>query len=66
MEVSCPSHEKNGSSFNILMSKYDILGVLRSASFEDVKRAYQAAVLETHPDKQINVATENIKKDVST
>ena len=34
------------------MSKYEVLGVSRSASSQELKRAYQAAALATHPDKQ--------------
>ncbi|KAG5189459.1 heat shock protein 40 like protein/ DnaJ domain-containing protein [Tribonema minus] len=33
------------------MNKYDLLGIPRNASLEQVKRAYQQAALKLHPDK---------------
>lgn len=46
------------------MSKYEVLRVSRSASFQEVKRAYQAAALLTHPDKQAASASDVLKKEV--
>ncbi|CAM9376714.1 unnamed protein product, partial [Pylaiella littoralis] len=44
------------------MSKYEVLGVTRSAPFQEIKGAYQAAALATHPDKQANLGTDALKK----
>lgn len=46
------------------MSKYEVLGVPRSAPLQEIKGAYQAAALATHPDKHANLATDVIKKQV--
>lgn len=46
------------------MSKYEILGVSRSASFQELKRAYQAAALATHPDKQASSSPDILKNEV--
>ncbi|CAN0482864.1 unnamed protein product [Ectocarpus sp. 12 AP-2014] len=43
------------------MSKYEALGVKRSASLQEVKGAYQAAALASHPDKQASLATAELK-----
>jgi DnaJ family protein C protein 27 len=50
---------------------YDVLGVSRDASVEDIKRAFKRGALEHHPDKggdeekfkEINVAYENLCDD---
>eukprot|EP00903_Cladosiphon_okamuranus_P013339 g12432.t1 len=47
------------------MSKYEVLGVSRSAPLQEIKNAYQAAALATHPDKQASLATEVLKKEAS-
>ena len=46
------------------MSKYEVLGVSRSAPLQEIKSAYQAAALATHPDKQAKLATDVLKKQV--
>lgn len=46
------------------MSKYEVLGVSRSAPLQEIKGAYQAAALATHPDKQAGLATEVLKQQV--
>lgn len=46
------------------MSKYEVLGVSRSAPLQEIKSAYQAAALATHPDKQASLATQALKKQV--
>lgn len=46
------------------MSKYEVLGVSRSAPLQEIKSAYQAAALATHPDKHASLATEVLKKEV--
>lgn len=33
------------------MNKYEVLGVHKTASYQELKTAYQTAVLQTHPDK---------------
>lgn len=48
------------------MSKYEALGVKRSASLQEVKGAYQAAALASHPDKQGSLATADLKAQVCT
>ncbi|CAM9730553.1 unnamed protein product [Ectocarpus fasciculatus] len=47
------------------MSKYEALGVKRSASLQEVKGAYQAAALANHPDKQAGLATADLKAQAS-
>lgn len=46
------------------MTKYEVLGVRRSAPLQEIKGAYQAAALATHPDKQASLATDVLKKQV--
>ncbi|KAF9462906.1 DnaJ domain-containing protein [Collybia nuda] len=43
-------------------SLYDILGIDKSASIEDVRRAYKRKALETHPDKLGPTAHEQEKE----
>lgn len=65
-----PAHRLAGTciiiaiSFRTRMSKYEVLGVSRSAPIQEIKSAYQAAALATHPDKQASLATEALKKQV--
>ncbi|CAN0538596.1 unnamed protein product, partial [Ectocarpus sp. 8 AP-2014] len=47
------------------MSKYEALGVKRSASLQEIKGAYQAAALASHPDKQASLATAELKAQAS-
>ncbi|PPQ62908.1 hypothetical protein CVT24_006306 [Panaeolus cyanescens] len=42
---------------------YQILGVNRTASAEDVKRAYKRRALETHPDKLEPILTDKQKEE---
>lgn len=46
------------------MSKYEVLGVNRSSPLQEIKGAYQAAALATHPDKQASLATDVLKSQV--
>lgn len=46
------------------MNKYGVLGVHRSASPQELKNAYQARALATHPDKHAS-STEAVKREVS-
>lgn len=45
------------------MNKYEELGVDRSASLQQLKSAYQAAALVTHPDKHAS-SSEAAKEEV--
>ncbi len=47
------------------MSKYEVLGVKTTAPLQEIKGAYQAAALATHPDKQASLATEELKAQVA-
>lgn len=51
-------------SFATRMTKYEVLGVRRSATLQEIKGAYQAAALATHPDKQTGLSTEVLKNQV--
>lgn len=46
------------------MNKYELLGVCRSASLQEIKSKYQIKVRETHPDKQARHANDNLKAQV--
>lgn len=48
------------------MRKYEVLGVKKSASLQEIKGAYQAAALASHPDKQASLATAELKAQVCT
>lgn len=54
------------TSAPLRMSKYEVLGVKRSALLQEIKVAYQAAALATHPDKQAGLATDDLKTQVMT
>ena len=42
---------------------YDILGVKKDASKDDIRRAFKKLSLKYHPDKHINDSEEDKKKD---
>ncbi|CAM9768451.1 unnamed protein product, partial [Hapterophycus canaliculatus] len=46
------------------MNKYEVLGVGRTATLQEIKSAYQAAALATHPDKQANLNSDELKNQV--
>ncbi|MGP1593959.1 MAG: DnaJ domain-containing protein [Treponema sp.] len=49
-----------------MMDHYEVLGVSRSASDEEIKKAYRAKALQYHPDKnQGNAAAEEMFKKIN-
>uniref|UniRef100_A0A8C4Y2V8 J domain-containing protein n=2 Tax=Gopherus TaxID=38771 RepID=A0A8C4Y2V8_9SAUR len=47
-----------------MVNYYDILGVQRNASADDIKKAYQKLVLKVHPDK--TPENKGIREEVHT
>ena len=64
-EKNCDTAKKNAVKLKMAKNYYDILGVDRKASEQDIKKAYKKMALKYHPDKNKDSGAEEKFKEIA-